>query len=154
MTSHTAETNHMALPAYWEHFQHGSDMGIRGVGRNMAEAFEEAAKAMTAIICDPRRIATWRTVDVQCRNADREMLFVDWIDAVVYEMATRQMLFSQFHVEIHGDELRARLKGEPINRVRHRPAVEIKGATLTELMVRHKADCWTAQCVVEKSKTP
>lgn len=40
--------------------------------------------------------------------------------------------------------------GEPLDRARHRPAVEIKGATYTELHVRQDADgTWHAQCVVD-----
>jgi len=40
--------------------------------------------------------------------------------------------------------------GEPIDVERHRPTVEIKGATFTELAVRRNSDgFWLAQCVVD-----
>ena len=69
---------------------------------------------------------------------DNEMLFVEWLDALIYEMATRKMLFRRFQVEICNHALRAEAWGEPIDVARHRPGVEIKGATLTELRVDGK----------------
>ena len=32
----------------WEHFAHGSDIGVRGFGPSMEAAFEQAALALTA----------------------------------------------------------------------------------------------------------
>src|SRR5512139_3851745 len=37
----------------WEHFEHGADIGVRGFGASVAEAFEQAALALTAVIADP-----------------------------------------------------------------------------------------------------
>jgi SHS2 domain-containing protein len=60
------------------------------------------------------------------------------------------MLFSRFDVHIAGDSLEADAWGEPIDVARHAPAVEVKGATLTELAVRREPDGrWLAQCVVD-----
>src|SRR5690606_28024908 len=36
----------------WEHFAHDADMGVRGVGSTLAEAFEQGALALTALITD------------------------------------------------------------------------------------------------------
>ena len=140
----------ISAAARWQHFRHDSDIGIRGTGPSRAEAFEQAAMALTAVITDLRRVRASHTVEVRCRNADRELLFVDWIDAVVYEMYTRKMLFSDFRVEISGSNLLGSLSGEPINVARHQPVVEVKGATLSELQVRQTADGqWHAQCIVD-----
>jgi len=60
------------------------------------------------------------------------------------------MLFSRFEVELEDGRLRARAHGEPVDVARHRPAVEVKGPTLTELAVRREPDgSWLAQCVVD-----
>lgn len=34
----------------WEHFSHGSDIGVRGFGSSVEEAFEQAAEALTAVV--------------------------------------------------------------------------------------------------------
>ncbi len=100
--------------AAWEHFEHQADMGVRGIGRDMAEAFAQAALAMTAIITDPAGVHPALSVYLECSEADPELLFVDWLNQVIYEMATRGMLFSRFDLHI-GDNgvLQAEIRGEP-----------------------------------------
>jgi SHS2 domain-containing protein len=89
-------------------------------------------------------------VEIRCLAPDLEYLFVEWLNALVYEMDTRQMLFSRFSVHVDGEHLRAEAWGEPVDVVRHRPAAEVKGATMTALQVAQDADGrWHAQCVVD-----
>ncbi len=40
--------------ARWEHFPHAADVGVRGFGKTPAEAFEQAALALTAVVTTPR----------------------------------------------------------------------------------------------------
>jgi len=139
----------MNKTAYWQHFQHIADIGVRGCGNSVEEAFAQAAMAMTAVITEPELVDNNICIDVECDSADLEYLFVDWLNALVYEMAIRHMLFSQFDIQIREGLLKAKVCGELINREKHQPAVEIKGATLTELRVEENDGKWLAQCVVD-----
>lgn len=142
------EDQHVAQS--WEHFEHGADIGVRGLGASKAQAFEQAAIAMTAVITDPSRVELRQSVDIACEAADDETLFVAWLNALVYEMAVRHMLFGRFEVRIDGHRLQACAVGEPVAPLRHRPAVEVKGATYTALRVGQAADGqWMAQTVVD-----
>lgn len=135
---------------HWEHYEHDADMGVRGAGATLAAAFEQTALAMTAVITDPHKIKPEHAVDLRCEAPDPELLLVDWLNALIYEMATRRLLFGRFAVRIDGTRLDATAWGEPVDRVRHAPAVEIKGATYTSLKVEHRADgSWVAQTVVD-----
>ncbi len=137
-------------PPSWEHLHHVADIGVRGNGNTLAEAFEQAALAMTAVIVDPDRVADLESVEVAVEARDRELLLVEWLDALIYEMATRRMLFRRFEVDVHDHLLRAQVWGEGIDVARHQPCVEIKGATLTELGVWQDKDAiWHAQCVLD-----
>jgi SHS2 domain-containing protein len=134
----------------WEHFHHEADIGVRGFGHTPAQAFEQTALAMTAVIVDPSSVQARDTLQIEVSGPDAEMLLYEWLNSLVYEMATRKMLFGQFRVEIADGELRGTAQGEPIDVARHRPTVEIKGATFTELAVRQRDDgLWLAQCVVD-----
>ena len=137
------------ITPHWEHFEHQADMGVRGYGNTPAEAFEQAALAMSAIITELSHIAPIDEVSIICEEADQELLFVDWLNALIFEMATRNMLFSQFDVSIKDGHLKASARGESIDVKRHHPTVEIKGATYTELAVHRSQDQWLAQCVVD-----
>jgi SHS2 domain-containing protein len=134
----------------WEHFAHGADVGVRGVGPTKEAAFEQAALALTGVITNPGVVRAVETVTIACEAPSDELLLVDWLNALVYEMATRHLLFGAFSVQIDGSRLRAIARGEPIDTGRHEPAVEVKGATHTALLVSHDRDAgWTAQCVVD-----
>ena len=134
----------------WQTFAHEADVGIRGSGATLANAFAGAATAMTSVICDPDRIAHREAVTVKCAAPDDELLLVDWLNALIYEMATRHMLFSRFDVGITNHHLTATAWGELVDISRHHPAAEVKGASYCELAVGRQADGqWLAQCVVD-----
>ena len=137
------------MRARWEHFDHGADIGVRGHGPDKAAAFAMAARAMTAAIVDPGLVRPSEPVAVACEAPDDELLLVDWLNALIYEMATRRMLFGRYDVKIDGRHLTATAWGEPVEVARHRPAVEVKGATLTAASVARSDGEWTAQCVID-----
>ena len=134
----------------WTHFPHEGDVGVRGFGAEPAEAFANAARAMTAVLVPLEEIACDQVVEIACEAPDLEVLLLDWLNAVIYEMATRGMVFGDFRVAISGGRLGATAFGEPVDVVRHAPSVELKGATFTQLRVAQEADGrWLAQCVVD-----
>lgn len=125
-------------------------MGVRGFGMTKEEAFEQAALALTAVVTDPKTVTENEVVEITCEAPDDELLFVDWLNALVYEMATRNMLFSRFEVRIDGQRLHGKAWGEKVHVARHQPAVEVKGATYTALSVSpDESGNWLAQCVVD-----
>jgi len=134
----------------WNHFSHDADIGVRGSGPSVAEAFQQAALALTAVVSPVEEIRARQRVDISVENDDVELLFVDWLNAIIYEMATRKMLFSRFKASIDHGRLTAEAWGEPVDLTRHDAAVEVKGATLTELKVLQQDDGqWIAQCIVD-----
>jgi SHS2 domain-containing protein len=104
---------------------------------------------MTATICEPDSINSRTAVPFELEDDDLDYLLLDWLNALVYEMATRRMLFGRFEVAIEDGQLRATAWGEPVDVARHQPAVEVKGATLTELSVQQIGNQWVAQCVID-----
>lgn len=132
----------------WEHFYHEADVGIRGIGATLDQAFAGAAQGMMAAITQAA-IEPKQEITINCEAPEPELLLVDWLNALIYEIATRNMLFSDFEVSIEGNRLVARCRGEPIDPARHHPGVEVKGATYTELSVRRQGDHWIAQTVVD-----
>jgi SHS2 domain-containing protein len=134
---------------HWEHFAHEADMGVRGIGSTCAEAFEQAALALSAIVTDLAEIHPAQKVEICCAAPDIELLLVDWLNALIFEMATRHMLFGRYEVQLGDGQLSGTAWGEPVELARHQPAVEPKGATYTSLSVRREDGRWLAQCVVD-----
>ncbi|HWN69537.1 MAG TPA: archease [Haliangium sp.] len=139
----------------WEHFAHEADVGVRGLGPSLDDAFAQAARALTAVVTDPDAVEPREAVALRCAEPgaeiEIEVLLNDWLNAVIYEMATRRMVFGRYevHVDQAAGTLAATAWGEPVDRQRHAPAAEVKGATFTALRVARTGDGWLAQCVVD-----
>ncbi|MGM0584993.1 MAG: archease [Pseudomonadota bacterium] len=134
----------------WAHFPHRGDVGVRGFGADMAGAFENAARAMAAVVAPLEIVKDRERVEIAVEAPDPEFLLHDWLNALIYEMATRRMLFADFRVRIAEGRLTGEARGEPIDPARHEPSVELKGATLSELHVGRDPDGrWQAQCVID-----
>ena len=140
----------MAGTAHWEHFPHQADVGVRGLGATLEQAFEQAALALTAVITDLEIVAPKEMLQISCIAPNAELLLADWLNSLIFEMVTRNMLFSRFEVHLEGNHLTANVWGEALEVARHHPAVEIKGATYTAPKVAQQGDGdWLAQCVVD-----
>lgn len=133
----------------YETFEHEADIGVRGRGATLAEAFANAGRALTAVVTDPSSVRETVEVEIACEASDPETLFFDWMNALVFEIATRWVLFGRYEVAIEDGRLRARALGEPVDVERHHPAVEVKGATWTSLRVAAEDGVWVAECVVD-----
>jgi protein archease len=133
----------------WELFPHGADVGVRGWGPTTETAFEQAALALMHVVTDVT-ISERSLVEVRCEAPDIELLLVEWLNAIIYEMAVRGMMFGRFEVDMRDARLRGRMWGEPVDQARHSPACEPKGATYTALRVARSADgTWSAACIVD-----
>jgi SHS2 domain-containing protein len=141
----------MVAPASgWAHFAHGADIGLCGYGPSLEQAFEQTALAMTAAITDPAWVRHLHSIRIECHAPDPELLLVDWLNALIFEMSTGGMLFGRFEVGIEGNSLTGLAWGEAVSPQRHKPAVEVKGATYTALEVKQDSGGnWVARCVVD-----
>ena len=131
-------------------FPHGADIGVRGLGRTPAEAFAAAATALAAAVTEPEGVAPKERVEIDCAAPDDRLLFCDWLNAVIYEMAVRRMVFRRFEVALQDHRLHASAWGEPVDPARHAPSAEPKGATMSGLKVERRPDgMWVAECIVD-----
>jgi len=136
--------------ASWEHFPHQADIGIRGLGQTKEQAFQQAAVALTAVITDPNKVKPEKKVQITGQAPDDELLLVDWLNSLLYEMDIRKMLFSRFEVHLRDKNLKAAAWGQKIDIKKHQPTVEVKAATYSALSVREDENgTWIAQCVVD-----
>ena len=125
-------------------------MGVRGLGASLEEAFEGAALALSALTVDLESVSAERRVEFRCQAPDLETLLVDWLNAVVSEMAIEKMVFARFQTQIEDGKLSASGWGESRDPRRHPSGVEVKGASFTELAVAEsESGEWIAQCVVD-----
>jgi SHS2 domain-containing protein len=132
----------------WEHFPHARRLGLRGFGSTKAEAFEQAALALTAAFTDPAAIGSWDEVVLECRGADDDALLHAWLAAVAAEMAARRMLFSRYRVYLDDGRLVGHAWGDAAA-VQPPAVVERLGEGIAG--VARQEDGWIAQALVHPS---
>ena len=134
----------------WEHVEHDADIGLRASAPSREGLFEALAEALTGLITDPDKVRPLESVTIRCKAPDDALLLTDWLNALIYEMATRRMLFGDWRVKIDDHTLYAVATGEHVDRARHKPVVEVKGATYTSLSVNQDSQgTWHGQCIVD-----
>jgi SHS2 domain-containing protein len=132
-------------PAY---FEHSADIGIQGRGATIERAFEEAARAMFAIMTDTDRLRRLERVEVAFDEEDEELALVTWLNALLAEARLQNLVLGWFELHRSGSSWSGAGWGEPWGSNLER-GVEVKGATLTMLSVCREDDHWTARCVVD-----
>ena len=50
--------------AKWEHFSHSADIGVRGFSQSVAQAFEQTALALSAVVADVSAIFPNESVEI------------------------------------------------------------------------------------------
>ena len=136
--------------AGWAHFEHEADIGLCATAATRESLFELLGEALTAVVTEPRRVKPEQERVIRCAAPDNALLVVDWLNELIFAMATEHLLFSRWQVRLEDSSLEARVRGERVDRQRHQPVVEVKGATYTALKVEQTPDgLWHAQCVVD-----
>lgn len=134
----------------YEQFPHTADIGVRVFGRDLKELFENAAFAMFDIIADLEGMTGDIVMDFELKASDNEELLVAWLDELLYNFYTRQVIFYRFRVnELAGGALRATATGRPASANRNRLKTEIKAATYHDLKIKEAADGYSVEVVFD-----
>ena len=124
----------------YELIDHTADIAIKAYGKNLSEAFENAAKAMFDIITDSSEVDSIGQYDVELEAPDLEQLLVDWLSELLYLNTAKNQVFGFFKVEL--DEKKSKLKakvfGDKFDLSKHKIGAEIKAVTYHMLEVRKK----------------
>ncbi len=133
----------------FEIFEHRADVGIRGLGKTLEEAFEDAAVAMFSVMVDLDTVRPVETFELEVSASDEEALFVEWLNELLSLADLNGAVFSKFEVEISGSCLKGRAAGEKWDLKRHEPKTEVKAATYSSLLVKNENGSYVAQCIVD-----
>ena len=138
----------------YEYLDHEADIGIRGIGYSLGEAFAESAQAMFSVMADVETVAPRQSVAVHCQAPDAETLLVEFLNELLFQREMRGLLLSTCHVndirqKAEGWYLDALAWGEPLDPGRHEIRTEVKAATYAALKVCRQDGLYVAQCVVD-----
>ncbi len=135
----------------WETFEHTADIGIRGVGRTVKEAFSEAAVAMFSQMADLKEFGRTLEIKGHVESSNVEELFLEFLNRLLYESSVHSAIFTHVNItDMKDTELTFVAHGEKI-RSTHRNSLlqEVKAATFHMLKVERSGLKHLAQCILD-----
>ena len=139
----------------FELFEHKADIGIRGIGKSLEEAFCEIAKAMFSVMTNINSVQPIEKIEFEVEADDKENLLFNFLNELVFLRDDKQMFFSKFECKISkiesgkGFELNAKAFGEKINPQKHEIKSEVKAATYALMKIEEKNENFLCQCIVD-----
>lgn len=139
----------------WQVFDHTADLGLRVEAPTREALFEEAGRALTALIVEEPDASVRATerLDVTLDAADPADLLFDWLHALLVAFEVRHLLHARFVVRLEeragGLRLRGSAWGERVDPSRHRLAREVKAITYHGLWLRPHGAGWAAEVIVD-----
>lgn len=137
----------------FEWVEHPSDIGFRAYGRDLAEAFENAALALFEVMVDTKKVEPREEVKVELKAEDEGALLYDWLDRLIYFHDSKNMMMSKFRVMIHrtkgGFKLDAQAWGERFDSKKHPGRTAVKAMTYHMMEIRREKDKCSVQAVVD-----
>ncbi len=134
----------------YEYFEHQADIGIRGKGKSLAEAFEQAALAMFEIMVETKELQLDKPQLIEVQGNNLNELLIAWLSELLFLKDVEGKMYSRFEIEIiDHHKLVAKVYGETTDPSRHKLKLEVKAATWTQLTIEKNGEDWIAQCLVD-----
>ena len=137
----------------FEWVEHPSDIGFRAYGRDLAEAFENAALALFEVMVDTKKVEPREEVKVELKAEDEGALLYDWLDRLIYFHDSKNMVMSKFRVTISriksGFKLNAQAWGERFDPKKHPERTAVKAMTYHMMEIKQEKNRCSVQAVVD-----
>ncbi|WP_297417620.1 archease [Thermococcus sp.] len=135
----------------WEHYEHTADIGIRGYGSTLEEAFEAVALALFDVMVDVRKVDPKECREVEAEGEDLMALLYNFLEELLVIHDVEGLVFGDVRIEIEksgdGYKIKARACGELLSE-KQGPKEEVKAITYHEMEIKQLPDGrWMAQLV-------
>lgn len=129
----------------FEFLEHTADTTIKAQGKDLKEAFEQAALGFYEVVTDLSQISAKKSRSVSISSEDIESLLYDWIGELIFIFDTEyfvacEVTITNFVNDKNGEfSLKANLKGEEFDLSKHEQGSEVKAITYSYMKVNDKS---------------
>jgi SHS2 domain-containing protein len=138
----------------FEFFDVTADVGFRAYGKNLDDAFQNAALATFEVMTDTSQIKPAVKREIMVESEDEKALLYDWLSELLFLHDYDGLVFSQFKVNINqkGPEtfsLHAEVYGEEFNQNTHEIRDEVKAVTFHLMEINKEKNECTLQVILD-----
>lgn len=130
-----------AEPPY-EYIDHTADLGVRGRGETLGEAFANAARGLFGYVIESDDVRATGAVELEMEAETADELLLDWLQELLYIQQVDLVAYADFEAEVtpgDGDEpwrISSTVHGEDYDRDRHGHIHEVKAVTYHAIQVQ------------------
>jgi SHS2 domain-containing protein len=129
---------------------HTADIGIAAFGKDLPEAFANAAYAMFDILTDVSKVDGKNSFELQVSARNQEELLVTWLDELLFRYETERIVCDRFVINsLDDNNLSATIFYEKIDLKKHEIKTEIKNVTYHQLKIEKTHNGWSAQVIFD-----
>ena len=144
----------MADKKSYEFLEHMADAYIAAYGKDLAEAFENAALAMFDVMTEVEKVSSEVEDYIDVVAEDEYALLYGWLEALLVKFDIKHMLYSKFKVlsidqTSGGFRLRAEIWGEKFNPEKHVQNVGVKAVTYHRMEIIKKPNKVTLKFILD-----
>jgi SHS2 domain-containing protein len=131
-----------------------ADVAFEAHGPTIEELFRACWEAaVNVMVSDLKTIEGKEKREITLREKSLELLLFNFLQEMIFLKDAEQLLLLIDTLKIASEDdeikLRAELKGERINPLKHELIVDIKAVTLHHFMVKKSSDGWEATVVLD-----
>ena len=144
----------MAEKMGFEFLEHMADAYIAAYGKDLAEAFENAALAMFDVMTEVEKVRSEVEDYVDVMGEDEYALLYSWLEALLVKFDIKGMFYSKFKVVnlnkiSNGFRLRAEIWGEKFNPEKHTQKVGVKAVTYHRMEIIREPNKVTLKFILD-----
>ena len=126
-----------------------ADIAIECVGKDLEELFINNALAIFHESADINNIKEDKTLTFELSSEKTEDLLYDFLSEIIFLKDTHCIIFKSIELSINNNTLKAKLKGEEINREKHELRNDIKAITLHMFKIEKTNEGYKSLVVVD-----
>ncbi|MEM2912341.1 MAG: archease [Candidatus Bathyarchaeia archaeon] len=144
----------MSQQKKFEFLEHMADAYVAAYGKNLAEAFENAAAAMFEVMTDIENVSSEVEDYVEVEAEDEYALLYSWLENLLVKSEINQILYSKFKILAlkkteKGFKLEAKIWGENFNPEKHVQKVGVKAVTYHQMEINKEPNKVTVKFILD-----
>lgn len=137
----------------FEFLEHTADAYVAAYGKDLAEAFENAALALFDVMTEVETVTPIEEGYVDVEAEDECALLYSWLEDLIVKFEINERLYSKFRIRIdetsEGFRLKAKIWGERFSPDRHPRKVGVKAITYHRMEILKKPENVTVKFILD-----
>jgi len=128
-----------------------ADIAFKVSASSPSALFEVSARALTDVMVDRRSLRGGVKKEISVKAEGLDGLFYDFLTELIVMKDVDSLLFKEFSVRVarDGKSLICDVRGEPIDRERHRLRNDVKAVTMHMFGIKRERGRWVATVVLD-----